>query len=202
LNISAKDRPLEQIAISDEFDDLLTGLRHRQPWAYTTLVERFATPLHGYAAFLLANDSELAEEVVLRALADAVRNIGRFDEKKSALPTWLYAIVRRQALQEQRKAHRKKSVPACVQVSLETADTSLEVDTTSGIAGHIDAQRELTKLRRILSAEEMEVLMLHYIDELEVKEIGHILVRSEPAVHSLLHRAKQKARAHLENDHA
>jgi DNA-directed RNA polymerase specialized sigma24 family protein len=41
------------------------------------------------------------------------------------------------------------------------------------------------------------VLVLSSIEELSVKEIGRVVGRSERAVHSLLHRAKAKARERL-----
>ena len=46
----------------------------------------------------------------------------------------------------------------------------------------------------------MEVLVLHYVHQLSVAEIGVILKRSGRAVESLLHRAKPKARERLSED--
>jgi DNA-directed RNA polymerase specialized sigma24 family protein len=46
----------------------------------------------------------------------------------------------------------------------------------------------------------MEVLVLQCVDELSVKDISHVVRRSERAVHSLLYRARQKARERLVQD--
>ncbi len=52
----------------------------------------------------------------------------------------------------------------------------------------------------LLSEAEMEALTLHYAHDFSEREISRIVGRSERAVHSLLHRAKQKARERLVRD--
>jgi DNA-directed RNA polymerase specialized sigma24 family protein len=56
------------------------------------------------------------------------------------------------------------------------------------------AQEKIAQLAGILSDVEMEVLMLRCVGEFSLKQIGRMVGRSERAVHSLLHRAKQRAR--------
>ncbi len=52
----------------------------------------------------------------------------------------------------------------------------------------------------VLSDLELEALILSGVQELSVREIGQILHRSEAAVHSLLHRAAEKARERWAQD--
>jgi RNA polymerase sigma-70 factor (ECF subfamily) len=73
-------------------------------------------------------------------------------------------------------------------------------DMASHLAARIDAQRKVAALASILSDSEMEVLILQSVDELSLKEIGQVMGRSERAVHSLLCRARQKARERLAQD--
>jgi RNA polymerase sigma-70 factor (ECF subfamily) len=176
-------------------EDLIRGLLRAEEPACAALCRRFGPALHGFAAAQLAGDNELAEEVVIRALADAARNIGQFNPEKSSLATWLYGIVRRQIQGELRKQKRRSSVPPSAQVSLEAAaEIASDHDTSADTLSQLEAQRKVAELAAVLSEAEMEVLNLHYVEEFSLKEIAKIIGRSEGAVESLLHRAKQKAR--------
>ncbi len=64
----------------------------------------------------------------------------------------------------------------------------------------LEARRKVAALRSLLSEAEMEVLVLSCVEELSAREIGQVIGRSERAVHSILHRAKAKARERLVGD--
>jgi DNA-directed RNA polymerase specialized sigma24 family protein len=66
-------------------------------------------------------------------------------------------------------------------------------DMAADLAARADAQQKIAELSRFLSDSEMEVLTLHWVDELSAREIGRIVGRSHRAVESLLHRARKKA---------
>jgi RNA polymerase sigma factor (sigma-70 family) len=67
-------------------------------------------------------------------------------------------------------------------------------DMAVAVVDRLEARRSAARIAAALSDLEMEVLVLHCVDEFTAKEIGRILGRSERAVESLLHRAKRKAR--------
>jgi RNA polymerase sigma-70 factor (ECF subfamily) len=180
---------------------LVRGLRERAPDACAELYDRFAPRIHRFAASRLNADVQLAEDIVVQTLVDAVRDIGRFDGRKSSLSAWLYGIARRRLQAEARRQSRLKSVPAAAQVPLEEVREQADgQDLASHLAARIDAQRKVAALATMLSDSEMEVLVLHSIDELSLKEVGRVVGRSERAVHSLLCRARQKARERLAED--
>jgi len=169
--------------------------------AHAELRDRFGPALHGFAASRLAGDDELAEEIMVQTLVDTVRNIHRFDPRRSTLSAWIYGIARRQIQAERRKQRRKKSVPPSVQISLdELGEFANGSDMAEDLVARLDAQRKASELASVLSDREMEVLILHFVDELSVKEIGRIVGRSHRAVDSLLQRAKKKAREGLAKD--
>jgi DNA-directed RNA polymerase specialized sigma24 family protein len=64
-------------------------------------------------------------------------------------------------------------------------------------AARVDAERLVVELRSALSDLEFDILTLNSIDQLSAREIGLAVGRSERAVHSLLHRARTKARERL-----
>lgn len=181
--------------------ELVVRLQRADQAAYAEFCRLFGPSLHGYVAIRLDGDDELAEEVVVQSLADAVRNIRRFNPRKAALASWVYGIARRQVVGERRRLNRRKSVPPSAQVPIEEAlDLAEAGDMASDLISRVDARRKAACLSQVLSDLELEVLVLHCVDEFSLREIGGIVGRSEKAVDSVLHRARQKARERLARD--
>ena len=192
----------QPVRTADTDLDLLLRLQRADTTAYPDLCDRFGPPLHGFAASRLAGDQELARDVMVQTLVDAVRNIRRYNPRKSTFSAWLYGIARRQVRLARRTHSRKKSVPTSAQVSLHSLpDIAAPTNPGDDLASRLHAKQQVAQLARSLSDSEMEVLTLHCVDELSIKEIGRILGRSKAAVESLLYRARQKARERLA-DHA
>ena len=180
---------------------LVAGLRARTPEAYAELYDRFATRVHRFAVTRLAGDIGAAEDVVVETMVWVVRDIARFNPKESSLAAWVYGIARRRVLLEIRKRKRLKSVPRDAQVSADViGDVGDGVDVAEGVAARLDARRKVAALRGSLAEVEFEVLVLSCVEELSAREVGQVIRRSERAVHSILHRAKKKARERLVGD--
>jgi len=191
----------QQAALREAEPRLLRGLRERSPEACKRLCEQFGPRIHRFAAARLLGDGQSAEDVMVQALADATRNIGRFNPRKSTFSAWLYGIVRRKIQGEKRQQSRLKSVPTSAQVPMEgVAELSQGQDMAAGLVARLEAQRQVAVLASVLSDLEMEVLVLHCVDELSAREVGQIVGRSERAIHSILHRARRKARERLASD--
>ena len=179
---------------------LLAGLRERRPEACAELYERLSAGVLRFALVRLA-DVGAAEDTVVETMADAVRDIRRFDPKCSSLSAWVFGIARRRANLEIRRLKRRKSVPDSAQVPPESVlDVSDGSDLAASAAHRLDARQRVAALRSLLSDSEMEVLVLSCVEELSAREIGQVIGRSERAVHSILHRAKTKARERLVGD--
>ena len=192
----ARDIPTDRVPWGEL--KLVRRLREADPGAYEELCDRFGEALHGFAAQRLAGDEESAEEVMMQTLTDAVRNIGRYDPRRSSLNAWVYGIARRKIQGERRRLLRRKSVPASAWTSMEAAgEVGSRENVGEQVAARLDAQRRVERLSRVLSDAEMEVLLLHFADGLSVKEIGGMVGRSAKAADSLLHRAVRKAREEL-----
>ncbi|NIM06000.1 MAG: sigma-70 family RNA polymerase sigma factor [Armatimonadetes bacterium] len=187
-------------ADEDREEALVEGLREQSSEACTAFYRRFAPAIHRFAIIRLGGDGECAEDIVARTCVDAVRNINKF-HRKSSLKAWLYGIARRHVIGAIRKKKRLKSIPPGAETSMEAvAEISDGQDLASRASARLDAQRQFAALAEALSDLEMEALILQSVDEFSLREIGNILGRSERAVHSLLRRAKQKARERLAQD--
>jgi len=79
-------------------------------------------------------------------------------------------------------------------------DLSDEDELEAEALARSDAQRIMARLRELLSQPELEVLLLFSVERLSEREIAQVVRRSERAVHSMLHRARQKAREALAAD--
>lgn len=180
---------------------LLARLREHSPEACAELYDRFALRIHRFAVTRLAGDVGAAEEVVVETMAWVVRDIRRFNPQRSTLAAWVYGIARRRVMLEIRRRKRLKSVPAEAQVSAdEIGDLSDGVDVAEGTTARLEARRKVAVLRRALSEMEFEVLVLSCVEELSAREVAQVIGRSERAVHSILHRARKKARGRLVGD--
>jgi RNA polymerase sigma factor (sigma-70 family) len=180
---------------------LLLGLREGRPEAAGAFYDRFSPSLLAFSLAWFPEDRALAEDVVVQSFANAMRHLRSYDSRRASLLTWLCGIARRQIRDELRLRARRKSVPASAQTPLENAtDLADSHDLAEEVASRLDAQRLLVQLKTELPALEFEVLILHSLDQFSAREIGRVIGRSERAVHSLLHRAKAKARERLERD--
>lgn len=192
---------LERTEAREPDAELIRGLREGSPEAYAVLRRRLGPALYRYAAVRLLGDAQAAEDLTVRALADAVMNIGGYDAKRASLSSWMYGIMRRQIQRELARRRRRKTIPLWAQVSLEAAaESTAGGDVAAESAQRIDAQRQVAALARVLSALEFEVLVLSCAEGLSAPEIARLVGRSQRAIHSLLHRAKQKARNRLIED--
>ena len=181
--------------------ELVQQLRAGEASAPARLWDRFGAGLHSYASARLGGDHGLADDIVVQTLASATQGIRRFNPRRATLSAWVYGIARRQLVGELRRQRRRKSVPLSAQVPLDdVTEAASPDDPAAEVAARLDAQREVAALAAALSEAEMEALTLHYAHDFSEREISRIVGRSERAVHSLLHRAKQKARERLVRD--
>ncbi len=179
----------------------MRALQQGDAGVYAELSGRFGPPLHRFATSRLAGDRDLAEEIVVETLVVAVKNIRRFSPRKSSLSAWLHGIARHRVLKELRNQRRSKSVPASAQVPLEAAaDIASGDDIADTVTQRLESGGLVARLAAVLSEAEMDVLLLRCLGELSTREISRVVGRSNRAVETLLHRAKQKAREGLESD--
>jgi RNA polymerase sigma-70 factor (ECF subfamily) len=180
---------------------LVRQLKEGAPAAAQELCDRFGPKLFAYAAARFAGDREVAKDLMVQSLAQAARNIRSFNPKKATLTTWLYGIARQRTWYELRQRMRQKSIPASAQLSLEALSGAPDNrDMAAEVLARVEAKRQIAHLAAALSGIEFEVLVLSCLDDFSAREIGQIVGRSERAVHSLLHRARMKARERLAED--
>ncbi len=185
----------------DRDRELVKGLLEARPEAGVELCDRFGPKLLAFVAARFPYDRSVAEDITVQALANAAHHIKQFNPRRASFAAWLYGIARRQIREEVRRRTRHKAVPPGAAVPLEeAADLPCGEELAEAVASRVDAQALLARLAQELSELELEVLLLDCLDELSVREIGQAVGRSERAIHSLLYRAKAKARERMSHD--
>ena len=164
---------------------LLEQLARGEAGAFAWLVEMHQERVMRLAHRLLGWRGGAAEDVAQEVFLVALRRIGSF-RGESSLATWLSAITIRQCRREKwriwRRWHRR-----------------LGQWISGGETGPADAPAERDELAvRVRQAverlppSEREVVVLHYLEGMEVAEMVAVLGASRNAIDVRLHRARQR----------
>lgn len=192
----------EHLALDDDEQALLAGLRSGADGAFETLVRTTSARLLAVARRIVGSEED-ARDVLQEAYTSAFRALPRF-EGQAKLSTWLHRIVVNTALMRLRTRKRKPEEPiepllpafkedghqatAAVEWA-DGADVALErSETRAFVRAQIDKLPDTYRT----------VLLLRDIEELSTSEVAVMLSTSENAVKIRLHRARQALRALLD----
>jgi RNA polymerase sigma factor (sigma-70 family) len=141
--------------------------------------------------------SELtAQEAVQDAFVKAFENLSKF-KGKSKFSTWLYRIVVNESL---RKIKQKRL--ETVDLTEETISNTVFSQMDSFKSIHEVEQKEIiNETLKIMPQTESLLLRLYYLEENKVDEICEITGLNTPNVKVILHRARKRFYAILENSY-
>jgi RNA polymerase sigma-70 factor, ECF subfamily len=198
---------------------LLQALRRGDESAFTSLLETYHTALVRVAMTYVRNRA-VAEEVVQETWLGVIRGLERF-EGRSSLKTWIFRIVANIA--KTRAAREGRSVPfsalrsAAEDVDAPAVDPERFLDSTEGrLAGHwtspptswdtipeerLHAKETLARVQEAIETlppSQRAVITLRDLEQWSAEEVCEVLDVSEVNQRVLLHRARSKVRAALE----
>jgi RNA polymerase sigma-70 factor (ECF subfamily) len=179
-------------------EELLSGLRNGEEPAFKELVTRFQDKVFNTALGLLQHHTE-AEDIAQEVFIQVYRSIQQF-KGDSLLSTWIYRITVTKSLDHLRSKKRKKRFGFLSNLFGEDNRPLHEPEDFN----HPGVQHEkkedaalLFKMVDQLPENQRTAFILNKVEELSYREIADILKTSEPAVDSLLQRAKQNLRKKL-----
>jgi len=184
-----KDKRQKEGVILHE-DDLINLAKSGDDSAFSQLVKPYIV-ISKKTAYLLLYDYEMAEDAVQEALFQAYQSIQRYDFQKALFKTWFNRIVVNCSL----KLLRKKKYSSYFLKESKCVDTNTPEkkwiqDEETNFIYHCVNQ---------LSIKLKTVIILHYFQELTVKEISQILKISEGTVKTRLYKARKKLKAFMGN---
>ena len=159
--------------------------------ALRTLIARWQ-PRLARLAWRLTGEREAARDVVQDAWLTIVRGLNGLDDP-ARFRSWAYRIVTNKCADWIRRRTVRRSVAQQLRdVAPSTRDDSLnQTDSADDVARMRDAMAKLPD-------EQRAVLSLHYLDEMDVREIARVLGVPEGTVKSRLHHARNRLKEALE----
>ena len=167
----------------DESDAQLTRSAAGDAAAFTPLVRKHSTALHGYFARRVPG---AADDLLAEAWLQAFAARRTFDPSRGSARGWLFGVARNVLSQHLRRAGRKAAVPG-----LEVTDPWQAVDQ------RLDAAALAPELRRALDelpSEERELLLLVSWEQLTPAEAAAVVGIPAGTARSRLHRARGRLR--------
>lgn len=180
--------------------DLLAQLQRGSEVAFRTLVERYQARIYRTVFSLLRNEEE-AEDVAQEVFVEVYQTIGRF-RGEAALSTWLYRLATSRALKNLRRARTKKRFAYFT--SLLGLDNGVlhELPDHAHPLALLEGQQQLQLLLAHIArlpGQQQVAFTLRHEQELSYEEIAAVLDTTVPAVESLLFRARQTLRKHVQS---
>lgn len=158
--------------------------------AWDALFRRYQLPLYVYAMELVRNE-QTALDVVQETFINATRYINSLRED-AKFGSWLFSIAHQKCQQHWRKPHRDEPLDDSFR---EVAGEDL---LPADMLIRAEEQEEFMRLLNQLPEIHRSALLLHFLEEFSLEEIGRITGASVGTVKSRLHYAKKSLRALLE----
>lgn len=163
---------------------------------YSVLIQRYEKKIHSFILHFLRSYRMEAytEDICQETFYKAYKSLKTFRDEEATFSTWLYTIARNTALSELRKS--------------KNAEVSLEDNVaTPHISTILLPEQELLKSEKVqkvrdainrLPENQRSALILREYEQLDYKEIAHILDSTVSSVKSLLFRARTGIKTQLE----
>ncbi len=162
-------------------------LDRRTPDCFSKLYDRYAPKVFGKCLALLKDRTE-AEDATQEIFVKIFSKLATFDER-SKFSTWLYSITYNLCIDRLRKRKKEREL---FSDELEQAGEKIdEVDDRELLEMEFERLKEV--LERIPAGDKM-LLLMKYLDGMQIKEIAHSLGKTESAIKMRIKRAKAKAR--------
>ena len=167
--------------------------------AFRALVERYQDRVYR-TAFSLLRAPEEAEDVAQEVFVEVYQTISQF-RGEASLTTWLYRLTTSRALKIRRKAQAKK------RFAYFTSLLGFDNDVLHDLPDHahplalLEGQQQLQLLLAHIARlpdQQQVAFTLRHEQALSYDEIAAVLKTTVPAVESLLFRARQTLRKHVQ----
>lgn len=162
-------------------------LREQNTVYFTQLYRRYASKVFAKCISMLG-DEGLARDATQDIFIKILLNLSKFTEQ-SSFSTWVYSITYNYCIDLIRK---KKKIPMLYTEDVGKMSKETEVEIPDSVLLEMKQER-LGKVLDRLPPGDKAILMMKYIDDLQIKDIGDVLGKTESAIKMQIMRAKHKA---------
>jgi RNA polymerase sigma-70 factor, ECF subfamily len=174
----------------DRFADVLAAAQAGEGPACTTLFESLARPVAGYLRGRGVEDPDgAANEVFVRVFT----RLAQFAGDEAHFRSWVFAIARNLAVDEQRARSRRATW-----VAIDDHVARLASPAPSPEAAVV-ADERVSELLAPLSVDQRDVVLLRFVADLSIEETARALGKPITAVKALQHRALDALRRELDS---
>ena len=185
--------------LTDGDAELVAQLQSGSEAAFRILVERYQARIYR-TVFSLLRNAEEAEDVAQDVFVEVHQTIGRF-RADASLSTWLYRLATSGALKNRRRARAKKRFAYFTSLlGFDNAVLHSPPDHAHPLAlleGQQQLQLLLAHIARLPEQQQVAFTLRHE-QELSYEQIAAVLDTTVAAVESLLFRARQTLRKHVQ----
>lgn len=163
---------------------------------YAELITRYEKKIFSFILNILRpyRDEVLAEDLCQETFYKAFKSLKSFRDEDALFSTWLYTIARNTVISELRKSKNSE-------VYIEDSSTISLVSSELLPEQKLLRDEQTGKIReaiKLLPENQRSAIILREYEEMDYKEIASILGLTVSSVKSLLFRARQSIKYHLE----
>lgn len=185
------------ITQKDSYIDAATckQLHNRDPDTIDAWFRQYSDALYNFIYYRVAQDAEVAADVVQETFLEGIRKIRRYDPERGTMFTWLTYMSRNHIKRARRNADRQVPIAEDweqLDATLARAYKSLAIEP---LPDEILQRSELTALVQAtmssIPTNYRQALNEYYYEKKSARDVGTSLGITEGAAKSLLHRARQ-----------
>lgn len=164
---------------------------------FEDVLREYSSPVYSFCARLIGNEED-AKDLTQDIFVKIWKNLEKYDDSKS-LKAWVFTIARNTCYDWLRK---KKNI-LFSQMNKEDRDFEDTIVDEKPLQDELFIEKEnvgrVEEALKTLSEDQLEVVVLHYSENLSFEEISEILKKSTNTVKSQNRRALEKMKKFLEN---
>lgn len=159
------------------------------PQAFAELYDRYLPVVYGYV-YRRVNHKEAAEDITSQVFERVLRSIGGLREGVT-FKVWLFRIAGNAVIDYYRSKGRRETT------AIERMEKMADQASANGIT-EVESRATVGELLEGLPEKHREVLVLHYLEEMDIKEMADLLGIGEQACYMRVYRATRQLAKNLE----
>ena len=171
---------------------LLERAREYDAQALAEIYDRYAESIYRYA-YRFVGDADLAEDLTSEVFLKLLQVLGTSRAPREQLQGWLYRVARNLAVDWFRQ--QAKGVPFLLNEELTPEDGDSPATRLEEQQLHQDLREAISKL----TPSQQQVIVLRFGEGRKIREIGHLMGKSEGSIKVMQYRAMKRLRKLLEN---